>query len=251
MRKRNSNKKKFLIGGEIIAAILFATLAYQIFISFFGQEPITPEPPMMSSGTASTVSVDVNTGTPAFSINNPDGRGNYHFETDDNTVIYDSIRVRNLDTSRKITINLSGSLNSIIKNGGWFAFENNRVTLPPKTDIEIPFSISVPDGVCEGEYRAYIIGKLSDYGNSEAKVAVAFSVAERISLDIKSGLQCTEEEKKKIPGLEEESVWIAPPSPILPADAGSSLRNNPDTETRSVGPLLKIVLEVIEKMSLK
>jgi hypothetical protein len=78
----------------------------------------------------------------------------------DDYVINDSLKIRNLDDSRSITVSLAGKIQN---KEGWFVFSENPVLLSPGEEKQISFIINIPYGVCSKLWQAYVIASLSSY----------------------------------------------------------------------------------------
>lgn len=152
--------------------------------------------------------------TPPFTLKvvnplNPLYGAAFYYQTDDDLVIYDVMRVVNLDPIRSITITLEEKIQG--KNG-WIAFSNNPVTLAPNSMEDIIFSVTIPDGVCEGIYTGLVNGTLTDYDgiNTGSGLSTNLAIATEMIFDIQSGYICPT--PQDLPGLNSTPTFVAPPT---------------------------------------
>ena len=163
--------------------------------------------------------------TPPFSISNlnPLNVSSYRYESsffygtpadggatiDDDLIIYDSVQIRNLDSVRTITLKMVGKING---QEGWFAFSQNSVIVPPNTIVSVPFSITIPNGVCTNLYGAYLIANLESYDGMDLSggMNVSASIATEVFFNIDSGVPCLGGEI--LPGLGASPAYIPNPT---------------------------------------
>jgi len=154
--------------------------------------------------------------TPPFSIKvlnplDPLYEASFYYQTNDDIIIYDVVRLVNVDQTRSVTINLEEKIQG--KNG-WLAFAQNPVTLAPNSVQDIIFSVTIPDNVCEGIYTGILNGTLTDYTgfSSSSGMTANISIGTEMIFDIQSGYICPIPED--LPGLTENPIFIPPPSVV-------------------------------------
>lgn len=157
----------------------------------------------------------VSLGTPPFNLQpkiplNPLYPAAFYYDTDDSVIIYDTVLLYNVDPDRSVTLELTGVINN---SEGWFAFEDNVVEVPPRTVKNVVFSITIPDGVCEGMYTAYVYGSLQSYTDMpvvDGGFAVNAVIGVETMLNIQSAYDCPV--PLPLPGLGAPASFVPPPT---------------------------------------
>ncbi len=184
----------FVIG--LIVLFLLSLLTYLLpFVDTFGQD----------------------LGTPGFSMKpanptNPLYPAAFYYTTDDDVTIYDTLELTNIDSSRGVTLELTGKIQG---SEGWFSFSSATVDVPAYsifTPETVTVAITLPDGICTDVYTARIVGTLVDYDGIpvDQETLLSTSIGVEVMFDVVSGVPCLGGEV--LPGLGAAPSFVPPPT---------------------------------------
>lgn len=128
----------------------------------------------------------------------------YEFSTQDNVTIFDSVTLFNRDPARWLNLDLKGTVEG---KKGWFSFTKDSVFLAPNERMKVPFTIVIPNGVCDGKYRGKVEAFLTEYQGAPdvgGGTSVNLAIAENVFFHINTDKYCSD----PLPGLGKKSKEV-------------------------------------------
>lgn len=156
------------------------------------------------SGSEASDEAPITWGIVPSSATGPDGRSAFDYDLDPGESIEDYVGVSNFtDVTLELAVYANDAYNTAagdfdllpaaeapVDVGAWVEFAEPTVTVPPRSRLDIPFRLTIPDNATPGDHVGGIVASLTrlDTSPTDSRVAVDRRVGSRIYLRVSGDL---------------------------------------------------------------